>query len=96
MEDNCMLTATQREVWNFMRKFQETNGKPPTLDEIASAVDSLAWRSGPHYHLHILVAEGYAEITGEPGTSRRYMAVQPESVDVEVDLVAHFIPTERL
>lgn len=91
-----MLSNTERRIWKFMREFQEERSKPPTLQQIADNVEGLTWKTGPMYHMNHMVGKGWVEVTGDPGTSRRYQAVRPEPVNVEDNLVAHFVPTERL
>ena len=90
------MNKTEREVWEFMMEYQGNRQKPPTLDEIAGNVEDLTWRSGPKYVMKGLVNQGMVEVTGKPGTSRRYMAVEPDTEDYDEELISRFVPTERL
>ena len=67
MTDKSRLTETQGNVLNFLKKFIEGKGYPPTLREIASHF-GLRGPKAPQKTLNILERKGYIRRT--PGGSR--------------------------
>src|SRR5438093_9442514 len=53
-----MLTARQQEIWNFLVRYVDSHGYPPTVREIGEQV-GLASPSTVHAHLANLERAGY-------------------------------------
>lgn len=52
------MTAKQREVYEFLRRYQEENGYPPTVREICTEIGFKS-PSTAHFHLEGLKSSGY-------------------------------------
>lgn len=63
------------ELYRWLLRYQETNGRPPTLDEIHRAHDSMQHRSSARHTLRRLEAMGKVRAVRPEGYSRRYKAV---------------------
>jgi hypothetical protein len=66
------------ELHQWMLEYQETNGEPPTLREVAEAHESMNHRSSARHTLHSLIFRGLAAIVEDEGYARRYLAILPE------------------
>ena len=75
------METTDR-VWLFMLDHQQEHGKPPTMQEIATAMPTLNYRSSARYVLQQLAEEGRVIEAGEPGTACRHRAVPQEGADI--------------
>lgn len=64
----------QSEILEFLRRFSEANGYPPSVREIAAAV-GLRSTASVHYHLSELKRQG---LIGMDGNKNRAISVQPE------------------
>ena len=52
------LTKRQQEIWEVIRKWYQTHGYTPTLDEIGKVV-GINTRSTVHQHIQALIKQGY-------------------------------------
>ena len=69
------LKPTELSVFKFMRAYQHAhNGLPPTLEEIASIIPELNYRSSARYTIAGLLAKGLIELVAPVGYGRRYAA----------------------
>lgn len=66
---------THREVWRFMRDYQERTGEPPKLREIREAHAALGYRSSVRHVLYLLTVMGMVETVKPEGHARRYQAI---------------------
>jgi len=67
---------TKEAVYRFMLDYQHRKGAPPTLDEIQANVEGLNYRSSAKAAVKSLVAKGLVIVINDPGSSRRYRAVE--------------------
>lgn len=70
------LTPRRREIWDFMRKFQERNGFAPTSQEIALQFGIS--KITAYETMKALVTLGWCREVGSKGTSRRIEAIDEE------------------
>ena len=68
------------ELHEWMIRYQQANGEPPTLDEVAEAMKSMSFRSSARHTLHSLIMREMVTIVKPEGCARRYKAVLPEKV----------------
>ncbi len=78
--------AHESSIWEFMRGYQETNGIPPTMREIAEEI-GLTHRSSVRYAILRLRQTGLAEASGAPNTQRRWRATNGRNVENQKALV---------
>lgn len=71
------LTARQRAIYEFIRKYTESHGYPPSVREIGNAV-GLASPSTVHMHLKVLETHGY--IARDPKKPRTIELLGPSNV----------------
>ena len=74
--DNDTVVQTKYLVYEFMLRYQEQEGRPPLLREIVDQIAQLSHRSSVRHDLLCLLAEGKAREVGEPGTQRRWEAIE--------------------
>lgn len=59
----CMLTKRRKKVLEFIKKYLDHQGYPPTYREIGQAL-KLSSPATVHEHVHNLAADGYLELDG--------------------------------
>lgn len=63
------------QLHKWLLNYQRLNGRPPTLDEIMNAHDSMAYRSSARHTLRRLEAMGKVRAIKPQGYPRRYEAI---------------------
>jgi len=63
--------TTKRKLRKFILSYRETNGYPPSLDEIAQGLATV--KSNVHYHLSAMERSG--EVSHHPGRARSWNIV---------------------
>lgn len=72
---------TAEALHGYMLQYQEEHHKPPTLDEIAAAMETLNYRSSARAAIERAIALGLVETDGDESSSRRYYAVDRQTLD---------------
>lgn len=65
---------TDEQVHTFMLAYQDSEGRPPKMDEIRRAVDGLTYRSSVRQVLMRLLKQGLVE-HGDPNKARCWRAI---------------------
>jgi len=73
-----LLTSRQRRVYRYMLDYQREHGMPPTVREIAAALD-IASPNGAMCHIKALVAKGYVKRVGDGFRRAAFAAVDLRS-----------------
>ena len=72
---------------DFMLRYQEEHRKPPTLEEIATALETLNYRSSALAAVQRAMDLGLVASDGDESSSRRYYAIERAEIE------ARFAPT---
>lgn len=67
--------SNDRELYAFMKAFQDYYGIAPTLEELVTVHSKLNHRSSAFYAVNRLIAAGLVVHTKEPGYKRSYKAI---------------------
>lgn len=72
---------TAEALHEYMLKYQEEHHKPPTLEEIAAALEPLNYRSSALAAVQRAVAMGLVVSDGDESSSRRYYAIDRQVIE---------------
>jgi len=84
--------STADRVWQYMKDYQKEAGRPPTMREIADQFEEFSHHSAPQYTIQQLEKQGRVEATGEPGSARRYEAVERPDRVPDNPFTMEFVP----
>lgn len=86
-----MLTRRQQQIWDVIRKWYQSHGYTPTLDEIAQAV-GINSRSTVHEHVKNLIEQDYLRAS----SGKRAYEIQPKDMerDSQMALELSVLPLE--
>jgi hypothetical protein len=70
--------TTGAELHRYMLAYQDTVGRPPTMQEMVDRCPSLNYRSSARDALRRLATLGLVQERGEPNTARRWWAISAQ------------------
>lgn len=83
-------------LYDFMLRYQEEHHKPPTLEEIATALTTLNYRSSALAAVQRAMDLGLVASDGDESSSRRYYAIDRQAVEARFAPTWITLPTESL
>lgn len=87
---------TAEALYEYMLQHQAEHHKPPTLEEIATALETLNYRSSALAAIQRAVDLGLVTVDDEEGHSRRYSAIPRQEIEDRFNPTWITVPTEAL
>lgn len=79
--DSPTPRQTAEALHDYMLRYQDEHHKPPTLEEIAAAMETLNYRSSALSAIERAITLGLVASDGDESSSRRYYAISRKEIE---------------